>query len=66
MTVGLVFGDVLHLRETYHTGTEMTQSAELVYTGQECWCKVSHILRGPVHGLADGWVILSIENVITN
>lgn len=53
-------GDVLHLRETAATGAEMAAGAPLEYTGNEVVKLVTHILRGPIYGLADGWVILSI------
>ncbi len=29
------------------------------YTGRSCERKVTHVLHGPVFGLAEGWVILS-------
>jgi hypothetical protein len=53
--------DCLHLRETLHTGEEMAKGAELIYTGRECLVTVVHILRGPIYGLVEGWVILSVE-----
>lgn len=52
-------GDVLHLKETVHTGEEMIQGAPLKYTGREAWVEVGHILRGPVYGLTLGWCIMS-------
>jgi hypothetical protein len=54
-------GDGLHLRRTKHTGRTMSVGVPLIYTGEECRCVVTHILRGPVYGLADGWAILSIK-----
>lgn len=56
---GYQVGDVLVLRETAATGEEMKNGAPLIYTGREYTDQVSHILRGPCYGLADGWVILS-------
>jgi hypothetical protein len=32
----------------------------LIYTGDEVTVTVTHILRGPVYGLASGWVIMSV------
>lgn len=52
-------GDVLTLKETRFTGQEMTAGASLEYTGDEVVKEVSHILRGPIYGLSEGWVILS-------
>ncbi len=54
------FGDELRLRETVHTGAEMAQGQPLVYTGREVQACITHVLRGPVYGLMEGWVILSI------
>lgn len=54
-------GDTLHLRETMFTGKEMAAGASLRYTGRECLCRVTHIMRGPCYGLAEGWCILSID-----
>lgn len=53
-------GDTLRLRETSHTGAEMARGEPLVYTGRECSATITHILRGPIYGLANGWAILSI------
>jgi len=56
---GYVVGDTLVLRETRYTGEQMSLGSPLEYTGREIRRSVSHILRGPVYGLMDGWVILS-------
>jgi hypothetical protein len=56
---GYYVGDTLHLRETRYTGMEMRAGAPLEYTGREAWVSVDYLLRGPVYGLADGWVVLS-------
>lgn len=56
---GYAVGDVLGLRETKHTGTEMRAGAPLVYTGRECQRFVSHVLTG--YGLAEGWCCLSFD-----
>lgn len=57
---GFAVGDVLHLRETAYSGTQMRDGAALIYTGDELRVRVLSILRGPVYGLADGWVIMGI------
>jgi len=59
-------GDILLLRETLHTGEQMHDPANplpLVYTGREHLVRVTHILAGPIYGIADGWSILSIAPV---
>jgi hypothetical protein len=53
-------GDLLHLRETFHTGSEMKHGAPLRYSGREIVARVIGMMVGPVYGLADGWAILSI------
>ena len=55
--------DFLRLCETERTGEEMREGAQLIYTGDEIDVKVTHILRGPVYGLKDMWVIMSIKPV---
>lgn len=58
---GFKVGDALVLNRTKHTGETMRAGlAPLEFTGHQITCMVTHILRGPVYGLADGWVILSI------
>lgn len=57
---GFEVGDLLHLRETEFTGSQMHPGREglpLIYTGREELRTVSHIQTG--YGLADGWCILS-------
>ena len=58
---GFQVGDVLYLRETVHTGEEMKNGAPLEYSGHSAIAAVTHILRGPIYGLADGWAILSVD-----
>lgn len=58
---GFAVGDTLTLRETKHTGAEMAAGAPLEYTGRTTGRVVTHILRGPIYGLTDGWVILSVK-----
>jgi len=55
-------GDLLVLRETRSTGEEMRAGAPLDYTGRDCARIVTHILRGPIYGLKEGWVIMSIAS----
>jgi Domain of unknown function (DUF3850) len=55
-------GDTLHLLETVSTGAEMAAGAPLEYTGGEDIVRVTHILRGPIYGLAEGWCVMSIED----
>lgn len=59
-------GDVLILKETEHGGNQMKQGAPLIYTGSEHECVVTYILAGPIYGLAEGWVIMSIGTIIDN
>lgn len=59
---GFSVGDTLILRRTKHTGYEMRRlKYTLEYTGEQEQRTVSHVLRGPIYGLADGWVILSLS-----
>lgn len=58
---GFQTGDALVLRETLHTGAEMANGAPLVYTGRIAERYVTHMLEGPVYGLAEEWVIMSIK-----
>jgi len=65
-------GEVLILLKTLHTGEEM-QSAKvadivypgkpLVYTGDRIYAKISYILKGPIYGLQEGWVILNLSDI---
>lgn len=58
---GFKVGDELHLQKTKHSSDEMKAGAPLEYTGNCIAVEVMYILRGPVYGLQDGWVIMSIE-----
>jgi hypothetical protein len=58
---GFSVGDTLMLRETLNTGAQMAGGAPLGYSGRIADRVVTHILRGPIYGLADGWVILSCQ-----
>lgn len=57
---GFAVGDTLVLRETLHTGRDMAMGSPLVYTGRKVVRCVSHMLTGPIYGLAEGWSILSL------
>lgn len=55
--------DELVLHETRFTGAQMKADPEaypLQYTGRFNIVTVTHLLRGPIYGLAEGWVIMSI------
>lgn len=58
---GYRIGDKLTLKRTKYSGAEMAAGGDLVFTGLEIDATVTHVLRGPVYGLMDGWVILSIR-----
>lgn len=54
-------GNKLVLRRTRLTGWTMKQcNLPLEYTGEQVERTVTHILRGPLYGLAAGWVIMSL------
>ena len=57
---GYEVADILRLRETRYTGEEMKAGKPLEYTGRIVDVEVLHILWGPIYGLAEGWVIMSI------
>lgn len=57
--------DLIRLKATEYSGNEMKNKNEpLIYTGQQYLAQIKHILRGPIYGLADGWVILSLGEEI--
>lgn len=66
---GFQVGDKLTLKETRYTGKEMRapwlpgdpEAKPFEYTGRTTGRVVTHILRGPICGLAEGWVILSCK-----
>lgn len=58
---GFEAGHMLCLRETRHTAAEMQAGQPLIYTGQTLNVRVTHLLRGHQHGIADGWVTMSIK-----
>lgn len=55
-------GDTLVLLETVYTGREMFEDKlPLVYSGRVLMMTVTHVLRGPIYGLCDKWVLLSVK-----
>jgi hypothetical protein len=50
-------GDDLVLLETRHSGAEMAAGLPLVFTGRQVKKRIGYILKGPIYGLAEGWVI---------
>jgi hypothetical protein len=59
---GFRVGDTLKLRKTLNTGEEMAAGAPLLYSPLPLFVEVTYILRGPIYGLADGWVIMGIKH----
>lgn len=57
---GFQVGDEIELHRTEHTGAEMAEGKPLIYSGYSISRHVTYILRGPIYGLEEGWVILSI------
>jgi len=53
-------GDILLLNETKHSGEEMRNEKPLIYSGREIYLEVDFVMHGPLYGLADGWVIMSV------
>lgn len=56
-------GDDLILRRTKSTGEQMKAGAQLEYTGSVLAVEVTYILRGPIYGLAEAWVIMGIVKI---
>lgn len=54
-------GDELTLQETKHSAQAMADGQPLAYTGRYLVREVTHVMRGPIYGLMDGWAILSIQ-----
>lgn len=52
--------DELLLQETKYTAEEMKNGMPLEYTGNQWQVQITYILKGPIYGLQDGWVIMSI------
>ena len=53
--------DRLRLLETVHSGADMATGKPLEYTGRGIEAVVDYVLHGPIYGLSEGWVILSIS-----
>lgn len=57
--------DELILLKTLSTGKAMKENGwDPFYTGDAVRAKVTHILSGPIYGLAEGWVIMSIQKLV--
>jgi hypothetical protein len=57
--------DELILLKTLQTGEAMKlNNLEPFYTGDIVRARVIHILSGPIYGLAEGWVIMSILKLV--
>ena len=54
-------GDRLSLRETIYTGEEMKNGKPLEFTGRSICLDILYVLSGPIYGLSDGWVIMSVN-----
>ena len=60
--------DSLLLLKTKYDGEDMASdkiSFPLIYTGSFLNVRIIHILKGPIYGLEEGWVIMSIEHIPT-
>lgn len=55
--------DQLELLETRSTGAQMAAGDPLDYTGRRITAYVDYVMTGPVYGLADSWVIMSISDM---
>lgn len=53
--------DTLTLRETVYTGEQMAAGEPLLYTGRAVDAIVTHVMKGPIYGIAEGWAVLSIK-----
>ena len=53
-------GDIVVEKETEYTCEQMKKGYPLKYTGRELVGDIDYILYGPVYGLTDGWVIMSM------
>ena len=61
---GYAVGDILLLMKTRYTAAAMANGKPLEYTGCVVRVGVSHVMRGPVWGLEEGWVIMSIRHSV--
>lgn len=53
-------GDVLHLRQTEHTGEEMADGAPLIYTGWSVLRAIRSVTKGIGYGVMPGFVVLDL------
>lgn len=53
--------DQLILKETVYPGEAMKKNAPLLFSGRQIIAIVTHILYGPILGLAQDWCIMSIR-----
>ena len=60
---GFQCGDLLKLRETEFSGEEMSKGMPLKYTGRELSRIVIFIFQGPMYGLGQGWVIMTVNKI---
>lgn len=58
---GFNVGDVLTLRETKYSASEMQAGYPLEYTRRFALCIVTHLLRAPDYGIPAGYVVMSIR-----
>jgi hypothetical protein len=56
---GFNVGDYLVMRRTIHPASEVNAGLPLEHGGLEFRCTVASVVRGPDYGLADGWCLLS-------
>lgn len=60
-------GDLLHLRETVLSRAELDHiGGKVEYTGREIVASVLSVLHGPVYGIAEGWVVMSISPLVAD
>ena len=56
--------DTLILLETKFTGEEMKNGKPLEFTGESITATVKYIMYGEMYGLKEGWVIMSLGNLM--
>lgn len=59
-------GDFLQLEQTKFTAKEMKSGKPLEYTGRYLNVNVLYVLYGPIYGIEEGWVVMSIRLVNEN
>jgi hypothetical protein len=59
---GFAVGDTIELHRTRYTAEEMRSGAPFIYTDDlPIRIIITHVLRGPIYGLLDGWVIFEFQ-----